>query len=213
MQDLTGLGKLADSKVVNKTYDDALSLSEPMRGPKGDILLFLPCSQVPVWEHTFQKLCVIPFPRDDTMPMNTNAVMNGSAPKIAAIELHDSILAGLTVHCGGNGSLSFDHLNVFVEKSPNQYEVWSYRADLLLQGVGRLSLDKPLATSDYVSDGPVVDVNGRAVELASALEWTNADKIELVLSSCAHLSLKVCRVQLSLIAPLRKLEDWSGPLK
>ena len=145
--------------------------------------------------------------------MNTNTAMSEQVPKIAAAEFHDARLGSVTVCSGGSGAVSFDHLNVFIDKSLNHFEVWSYRADLLLQGVGQLSLDKLLGSSDYVSDGCVVDAAGREVELASALEWTNADKVEMILSSAAKLSLKVARVQLSLIAPLKKLDDWSGPLK
>ncbi len=146
------------------------------------------------------------------MSMNANDSSGESRSKIAQIALHDAILSALTVYSGGGGVMMFDHLNVFIEKSFEQYEVWSCRADLLVQDVAQVSLDGPLPSSDYVSDGSVIDVTGREVRMETALEWAHADKVEVTLSSSAKLLLKVSRVKLSLVAPLKKLEDWSGPL-
>jgi hypothetical protein len=64
-----------------------------------------------------------------------------------------------------------------------------------------------------VSDGCVVDVTGREVELASTIEQTHANKVEIIFSSSAKLSLKISSIQLRLIASLGKFEDWSGPLR
>jgi hypothetical protein len=146
------------------------------------------------------------------MSTNANADAIGSSHKIAAVDLHDARLGSFTVQSGGSGVLSFNHVCVFVEKSFERYDDWSYRADLLLQGIEQFSLDKILESSDYVYDGYVIGNDGRNIELASALEWTPADKIELTFFSSAKLSLKVSHVQLSLIKPLEKLEEWIGPL-
>jgi hypothetical protein len=146
------------------------------------------------------------------MSTNANADAKGSQRKIGLIALHDARLGSFTVHSGGNGVLSFNHICVFVEKSFELYDDWSYRADLLLQGIEQLSLDRIFESSDHVYDGCIIGNDGRNIELASALEWTPADKIELIFFSSAKLSLKVSHVQLSLIAPLEKLEEWIGPL-
>ncbi len=122
-------------------------------------------------------------------------------------------LGSFTVQNGGSGFLSFTHICVFIEKSYERYDVWSYRADLLLQGIEQLSFDWISESSDYVYDGSVIDNNGREIELVSALEWTPAKKIELSFFSSTKLSLKVSHVQLKLMEPLEKLEEWIGPLK
>jgi hypothetical protein len=146
---------------------------------------------------------------------DSNADASGSPNKLAYVELHDARLGSFTVQNGGSGVLSFSHICVFVEKSFERYDDWSYRADLLLQGIEQLSLDRILEKerSDYVYDGSIIDNDGREIELASAIEWTPADKIELSFFSSTKLSLKVSHVQLKLIAPLEKLEEWIGPLK
>jgi hypothetical protein len=144
--------------------------------------------------------------------MDTNPAINNPTPNIS-IEFHDSRLSALSLRCGGGGVMSFKHLNVFIEKSRNEYEVWSYQADLLLEGITQLSIDEMLGDSDYICDGNIVDIAGCEVELTTVTEWTQADKIELIFSSSGKLSLTVSQVQLSLITALKKLEDWSGPLK
>jgi hypothetical protein len=149
------------------------------------------------------------------MSTDTNADTSGSPHKIAYVELHDARLESFTVQNGGSGVLSFSHICVFVEKSFEHYDDWSYRAYLLLQGIEQLSIDSILEreSSDYVYDGCVIGNDGRNIDLASALEWTPANKIELNFFSSTKLSLKVSHVQLKLIAPLEKLEEWIGPLK
>ncbi len=147
------------------------------------------------------------------MSDNKNAGIIGCDPKIAHVEFHDAKLDGVAIHSGGNGIISFGHIVVYIEESFDHYVVWSYSADLHLQGVEQFSLDKLLGKSDYVSDGKVVDVAGEEIELKSALNWTGVDCVELILSSSAKLFAKVSRVQLDLLTPRTRLEEWTGSLK
>jgi hypothetical protein len=134
------------------------------------------------------------------------------SPKIALIAFHDARLNSLILKSSGDGKLEFSHMCVYIETSPNEYDVWSYQVDLMLDGVKRVSIGGPLNSGHYVSDGHITDVDGCEIEMATALTWTVADNIELVLSSADILSIKVARVQVMLVAPLEKLETWSGPL-
>jgi hypothetical protein len=147
------------------------------------------------------------------MPTDANTVQFGPPGKLVLAELHDSRIESLTLQAHGLGVLRFEHLNVFVEQSSDRYDVWDYRADLLLQHVAQLSLDRPLGSGEYVSDGRVLDVLGREIELLSATDWTPADKVEIVLSSAATLSMRVSNVRLILAAPVKKLDEWVGPLR
>lgn len=144
--------------------------------------------------------------------MNSEDAVSKQTAKIALIELHDSTVSGLRVQRGGDGVLSFDHLNVYVEESVGRYGIWSYRADLLLRGVERLRVDK-LLPSDYILDGRVADAQDRDIDLASALQWTVADRVEIVLFESGTLSMKASSVQLNLTTPLKRYEEWIGPLK
>ena len=146
------------------------------------------------------------------MTKNVQAAVHDQKSKIAAIDFHDARLDSVTICGGGICIMSFNHIDVFIEESREHYGVWSYSADLFLQGVDQISLDKPLGSTDYVSDGSILDADGREIELASVLERTDADRVELILSSSAKLSVKVSHVQLSLLESHNRLEEWIGPL-
>ena len=146
------------------------------------------------------------------MPTDASTVQFGPPGKVAFVGLHDSRIESLTLQTHGLGVLRFEHLNVFVEQSSNRYDVWDYRADLLLQDVEHISLDKSLGSAEYVSDGRVLDVSGQELQLVSATDWTPADKVEIVLSSSARLSMSVSHVWLTLTAHIKKLDEWVGPL-
>jgi hypothetical protein len=146
------------------------------------------------------------------MSSSANTGLAGPAPKIAFVELHDARVGGLTLKSGGGGVLGFSHIAVYIEQSVDRYDVWSYHAELLLDGIQQLSLDGLPAEREYVMDGSVLDADGRAIELAAALDWTPADKLELAFFTSEKLSMKVSRVRLSLGDPLSKIEEWDGPL-
>jgi hypothetical protein len=141
---------------------------------------------------------------------NESAVPTGK--NVAFIDLHDARLRALSLQSDGAGSITFDHLSVFVEVSKDKYDVWSYRAYLLLQGVKRLSLDRGLDFSEYVSDGRLIDTHGRQINPASMLDWTPAAEVELTLSSGGKLSLLVSRARFDLTEAVNKMEEWIGPL-
>ena len=150
---------------------------------------------------------------NNRMSTNANGATGGPAPKIAFVEFHDATMTALTVQREGVAVFNFDHIAVYIEESPNRFNVWSYRADLLFQGVEQLSVEKRLGNSDYVSDGHVIDAAGQEVELALALDWTHADKVELVFSSAGVLSAKISHVRLNSDCALKKFEEWIGPLR
>lgn len=147
------------------------------------------------------------------MATDADDVPGAQAGRIALIELHDSRVSALRLEKGGDGVLSFDHLNVYIEESPDHYGIWSYESELVLGGIERFRLDKPLGAHDYISDGKVVGADGREIELASALQWTPALQVEIIMSSSGILSLAVSRVRLVLLKALKRYEEWLGPLR
>ncbi len=81
------------------------------------------------------------------MSSDAGGLADGAPPNLAAIELHDSILGSLTVGTNGDAVIHFEHLNVFIRTAVDRYQVWSYRADLLLQGLEQLCVEKTLGRS------------------------------------------------------------------
>ncbi len=133
--------------------------------------------------------------------------------RVAAVEFHDSRLSQLSFQAGGKGTFAFEHIDVFLEVSANNYDVWSYRAELLLERVRSFCMDKPLDSSDHVSDGRIIDVDGREIELLSALDWVRADVVELVLFLGGKILVRASNARLILQTPIEKLEQWIGPLR
>jgi hypothetical protein len=146
------------------------------------------------------------------MSTNRNTENTWSDKRVAAIELHDSRLETIILHKNGTGEIHFGHLNVFIEESLNHYGVWSFRANLLLHGITQICLDKLIGESEYVVDGQLVAGDGSQITLQSPIDWINIDTFTLVFSSSATLRLKASSIQLCLVAPLKRLEEWIGPL-
>jgi hypothetical protein len=145
------------------------------------------------------------------MPVNEDA--ESVKGKIALIDLHDARLESILLKTGGDAIVRFAHVDIFIERSVDHYEVWSYSADLELGGVDRVTIARPFGCKDYVSDGDVLDASGQRVDLAMALDWTKAANVEIVMSTSGTLSLGIARARLTLLKALGHTEDWNGPLR
>ncbi len=145
------------------------------------------------------------------MPLNEDA--ESVKGKIAAVALHDARLESILLKTGGDAIVRFAHVDIFIERSVDHYEVWSYSADLELGGVDRVANARPFGCAEPVTDGEVLDASGQSIELAMALDWTEAANVEVVMSTSGALSFSVARARFTLLKALKHTEDWIGPLR
>jgi len=149
--------------------------------------------------------------------MNRNLQLTADASslpeKIAFIELHDADIGSFTLQPGGTLEINFTHLAVYFETGPLVYEVRSYEASLLLEGVRRFELDGTLADDDYVMDDELTRPDGTPGDW-NDLIGKRGPFGELVLSFffAARVSISAQTGLLTLKGEGSFMKIWEGPL-
>jgi len=136
-----------------------------------------------------------------------------SSKRLDSIELHDADISSFSLHPGGTLEISFTHLAVYFETGLLLYEIRSYEASLLLEGVRRFELDGTLADDDYVLDDKLTRPDGTPGNWNDLL-GKKCPFGDLVLSFffAARVSISAQTGILTLKGEGSFMEIWEGPL-
>jgi hypothetical protein len=132
--------------------------------------------------------------------------------QMAFVEMHDARVNSVTVASLGIARLELAHVAVYHEVSKELYDIWSYRAIIQCQGISKLELTGPLNKDDRVSEGVISDEHHSPIELAELVDGIPARTLELVFGSGTRMVVHASSMRLELLEPLRRMEQWRGPL-
>lgn len=133
---------------------------------------------------------------------------------VALVELHDARIGYVRVDIGRGGCVHFEHLDVFVRKGDDLYDVWSCGADLCMEGISLTSISGEQPLDAYVSEGACHDSAGNDVAIEALLRAEpTARRLRLVLSGDVSIDLRFARAWIERLTFESKLEEWSGPLE
>jgi hypothetical protein len=139
--------------------------------------------------------------------------MTSASDNIAYVELHDGRVGGVTLQSGGLGTVDLAHVVAYCQVDHERYDVWSYRAALHFRGITGVELTGALDQAEFVLDGTILNDGGQSIELTALLVERPIQSVELYFGSGARLCMRATYARLELLEPLRKLEQWQGPLR
>ena len=124
------------------------------------------------------------------------------------LELHDARLEDILLLSGAILRISFQHICSYHKSAKGPDEVWSARAVIEFYGVSGLVMTGTLGTSDYVSDGQLVDNLGTGrLPLLPVGELRQAQSFNLLLAgSGTELKLSMDSVMLVSLSPYSYLQ-------
>lgn len=125
---------------------------------------------------------------------------------------HDAWLATIMLTPDQGGALDFSHVDVYIETAPLRYDVWSYEARLQLFEVTECVLSGALSEGS-VAHGRVQDAFGKPVELADLTTRTAITGVDVQFAEGCTLRVKAKWATFTLVRPIEKFEEWSGPLR
>jgi len=138
-----------------------------------------------------------------------------TAATISLIEAHDAVISELRVQHGATLTVCFSSILVYVRQvsTDERYDLWLYKADLVLRGLGHLEVRGALESDDRVSDIYAGEGASPPLNLTSMLSVTPAATIRVVLAGSGSEVLIACSSgQLKLLDATERLEEWEGPL-
>ena len=141
--------------------------------------------------------------------------MHSALGPIRLVELHDAWVSGIHLRLDGTVEIELGHLAVYhrVASEAEEYDLWSYQARLELRHVHRLDLLGELDEEDTISDDEIVNATGVRLRCEQLIGGAELTRFFLSFAgSGATLSVECRSAQLHLLAPLKLLEKWSGPL-
>jgi hypothetical protein len=130
----------------------------------------------------------------------------------AHIELHDARLDSILLSGDGGAALDFKHLVVYRKVAADRFDVWSYRARLLVRELKRFEVNGALREDDYISDGQILDGDGDEIEPVSCVRRRPADHVRIVFGSGTTLVIDCGSILIELTHALKKTDEWLGPL-
>jgi hypothetical protein len=150
--------------------------------------------------------------------------MSNSVPPagdIVDLELHDAVVSEIAIDERRGMRIVFRHLMVYVRESATTFGEWSYAAQMDLSGLGSLSLDMPdllgggrvdeaEAKLGIVVDGCIRNHRGEEVPVVTALAGLEHVVLSMSWTASGTLEARPSRLVLRLVAPGRRLGDWSG---
>lgn len=132
--------------------------------------------------------------------------------KIAHIELHDACIENVKLFPAEQGEVNFEHIVVYQEIALDRYAVWSYRAEIHMDGIVSLGIKGALLKDDSISDGTFLDKDGNEISLVSLLKTSPVSNAQIVMTSGTFILVELKSATLKLLAPIKRLEEWIGPL-
>jgi hypothetical protein len=141
--------------------------------------------------------------------------MNTDLSNVALFELHDARIGSVVLHPGGTVQVHLAHASVFFKKATDLYEVWSCEADLCLDAVEQMQLNRSMRADDYVSEAKFYDLADHDVDPVDLLDRggsSAARRLVMLFGSGASISICFGSAKLGMLVPKKRLEEWSGPL-
>ena len=130
---------------------------------------------------------------------------------IALIEAHDGHIGRMTIALGQSAELNFDELMVYHRVAIDRYDIWICRATLTLADASSVSVNGLLLPHVDLDDAVVV--NGDvALEWVALLEPQQATRTTIAFLNGSSIEIDCSSAALSLLEPIRHLEEWLGPL-
>jgi hypothetical protein len=139
--------------------------------------------------------------------------MNLEAQSLEFFEWHDGIIESIAVYRDSSVMFSFDHLSAWYSVEKNLSEVWSVKANVTCLGVDKFEITGKLLPDVWVSDGSVLDSNESEVSLLPAKTVMPARTLRLVMISGVEIRLSLAYASLEIISLIKKLENWTGPVR
>ena len=130
----------------------------------------------------------------------------------AAVEFHDATLEAVNWY-DSRITLVFSHIDVYFATGVDRYEVWSCRATLKLEEVKQLEIRGLIGSKDSISDGDLWDPSGQVIDPARLKNEQRVDKMELVFTNGAVISVRAARASFVDVSRTEQLENWIGPLR
>ena len=140
------------------------------------------------------------------------AMSIAEAAEVAWVDFHDAELSEVTLGHDGGLAISFSSINVFEKTArPDLFEIWTYRATLVAEGVDDFHSTGTWSADAWVGD---LTVDG---ETPKADPWhlgADGAKHRFALSVVGPVTIRWTgtRATLHLLERLEHLENWEGPL-
>src|SRR5215212_6372452 len=135
------------------------------------------------------------------------------AGRIACVEWYDAEVHAIVLRSEEPSVIEFAHLAVYHETSPDNCQIWSYRASLQIFELRKFELEGASGQADYISD---LTASGEAGSLTAGLidtgERLAVERIEIFFGSGRKINIECRHVQLVIGQPVEHVEDWKGPL-
>ncbi|HUR83545.1 MAG TPA: hypothetical protein VM733_22505 [Thermoanaerobaculia bacterium] len=132
--------------------------------------------------------------------------------RIALIEPHDGRLSRCVVRSTGSVEMEFDHLAVYELSGADQYDIWSYRASLILANTTRIAFERALGGNAILDDAALHDSNGGEHEWREALASLSIQSFTAVFTYGTTIDIACSACHLELRERVRYVERWVGPL-
>jgi hypothetical protein len=132
----------------------------------------------------------------------------------ADVDFHDATIGSITICADSSVVFDFDHLCIFYPAEIDRYEVWSAKARLLCFGVERFEVKGKFIGDVCVSEASIQDDQGKEiVPMPISPETARVNELCFTMMSGTMIQLTLDRALLEVLANIRRLEDWTGPLR
>jgi hypothetical protein len=128
------------------------------------------------------------------------------------VEFHDARLKEFVILMDGRVVIYFNHIAVYCQVSHEKHDVWSYSAEITAFQVKKMIMEGISTKDDYVSDGRIVSADGKEIALVSLLQLCLVSEIHLDFGSGAVVRMHLSEADFRLKNPIKKFEEWIGPL-
>lgn len=130
--------------------------------------------------------------------------------EIACVEFHDARVREMQFGPGRDCVMRFSHLPVYHERGSGLYDVWSYRAEVLLLGVVGIEMQGHWSLDECIIEAELKTADGAVARLAAAT--LDVGTFCFRFFGAAPVVFRLSAMQLGAVDPLEKVEEWSGEL-